>query len=245
MSLFSDLKILYHLALHPVRGSDHGERMENFYAGQADAYDEFRKRLLQGREELYRSIDVPTGGVWVDLGGGTGANMEFIADRIPQLRKAYVVDLSPSLLQVASARFSQLGWDHVEPIAADATQWQPPERQVDVVTFSYSLTMIPDWFGAIDNALRMLKPGGILAAVDFYVSRKYASFPGAARHGWFTRTFWPAWFAMDNVFLSGDHLPYLLSRTELLRLHEHRAKVPYIPLIRVPYYQFVGRKLSD
>jgi len=30
---------------------------------------------------------------------------------------------------------------------------------------------IPDWFLAIDNALRILKPGGIIAVVDFYVSR--------------------------------------------------------------------------
>ena len=31
---------------------------------------------------------------------------------------------------------------------------------VDVVTFSYALTMIPDWRAAIRNAFRMLKPGG-------------------------------------------------------------------------------------
>jgi len=49
MGFYSDLKILYHLALKPVRGKDHAARMESFYAGQADAYDDFRKRLLHGR----------------------------------------------------------------------------------------------------------------------------------------------------------------------------------------------------
>jgi len=28
----------------------------------------------------------------------------------------------------------------------------------------------------------------------------------------------------------------------VLHFEEHRAKVPYIPLTRVPYYLFVGRK---
>src|SRR5688500_18189686 len=77
MSLFSDLKILYHLALKPVRGKDHAARMENFYAGQAEAYDDFRKRLLKGRQELWNLIQPPAGGTWVDMGGGTGGNLEY------------------------------------------------------------------------------------------------------------------------------------------------------------------------
>jgi len=31
---------------------------------------------------------------------------------------------------------------------------------VDVVTFSYSLSMMPDWLAALDNAKRILRPGG-------------------------------------------------------------------------------------
>ncbi|QDV22171.1 class I SAM-dependent methyltransferase [Aureliella helgolandensis] len=241
MGLFQDMKILYHLALRPVRGKNHAERMESFYSGQAEAYDDFRKRLLHGREELFQAIEVPEGGVWVDLGGGTGANMEFIADRVPQLGQAYVVDLASSLLKVASSRFESHGWDHVSAVEADATKWQPPEGQADVVTFSYSLTMIPDWFSAIENALRMLKPGGQIGVVDFYATRKHAA-EGMQRHGWFTRTFWPVWFSTDNVFPSTDHLPFLRSHCETVLCNERRSKVPYIPLIRTPYYQYIGRK---
>ena len=98
MKLASDLRVLYHLVLKPVRGKDHAARMESFYAGQAEAYDGFRDRLLQGRRELFRSIDVPEDGVWVDLGGGTGSNQELLGPRIADARKVYIVDLSPSLL---------------------------------------------------------------------------------------------------------------------------------------------------
>jgi S-adenosylmethionine-diacylgycerolhomoserine-N-methlytransferase len=251
MGLASDLRILYHLAFKRVRGRDHAARMESFYAGQAQGYDDFRKRLLKGRQELWNAIPIPHGGTWVDMGGGTGANLEYFrglgtgnreqGGRLADLEKIYVVDLSRSLLQVARERIAASGWTNVEAIEADATTFRPPSGQADVVTFSYSLTMIPDWFAAIENALAMLKAGGIIGVVDFYVARKYAG-EGLTRHGWFTRTFWPAWFALDNVFPSPDHVPFLRRHFDVLHFAENRAKVPYIPFARVPYYLFVGRK---
>lgn len=170
MSLGNDLKILYHLVLRPVRGKTHSERMESFYAGQAEGYDDFRKRLLQGREDVYREVvDRSAGGIWVDMGGGTGSNLEFAGDGIRRFEKVYVVDLAESLLGIVKKRSEKNGWSNVEAVVGDATQWLPPEGSADVVTFSYSLTMIPDWFAAIDNALRMLKPGGLIGVIDFYV----------------------------------------------------------------------------
>lgn len=243
MSILSDLKILYHLTMKPVRGKDHAARMESFYAGQAGAYDDFRKRLLKGREELWQELDAPEGGVWVDMGGGTGSNLEYFGDSIHRLSKVYVVDLSPSLLEVARKRAEQRGWSNVEAIEADATTFQPPGGAADVVTFSYSLTMIPDWFAAIENARKMLKEGGRIGVVDFYVSRKYPA-DGLVRHGWFTRSFWPVWFAGDNVFPSSDHVPYLHRHFEPLHFTEARAKVPYLFFLRTPYYRFIGRKRS-
>jgi S-adenosylmethionine-diacylgycerolhomoserine-N-methlytransferase len=77
--------------------------------------------------------------------------------------------------------------------------------------------------------------------VDFYVSRKHTA-DGMARHGWMTRVFWPLWFGIDNVFLSPDHLPLLQHHFDTVTLREERSKVPYMPLGRVSYYTFVGRK---
>ncbi len=241
MGVFSDLKILYHFALKPVRGASHAARMESFYGGQAEGYDDFRKRLLKGREELYQSIDDQKDTVWVDMGGGTGSNLEYLGDRIEGLKKIYVVDLSPSLLKVADERMRHHGWENAEAVEADATRFKPSGPPVDVVTFSYSLTMIPDWFAAIENALEMLRPGGLIGVVDFYVSRKYPS-DGLKRHRWFTRSFWPVWFANDNVFPSADHVPFLHRHFEPVHFQESRCKIPYIPLLRMPYYTFVGRK---
>ena len=179
MSLLSDLRVLYHIVAKPVRGKDHAARLESFYSGQAEAYDDFRRRLLQGREAMYQSIPVPEGGVWVDLGGGTGANLEPIGAELHKARKVYLVDLCDSLLAVARKRCEARGWKNVEAVAADATTFRPADGPADVVTFSYSLTMIPDWFAAIDNALAMLRPGGTIGVTDFFVARKY---PAEGRH---------------------------------------------------------------
>jgi S-adenosylmethionine-diacylgycerolhomoserine-N-methlytransferase len=242
MSIANDLRVLYHLAVSPIQGATHAERLESFYGGQAGDYDAFRRRLLHGREDLCAKVQaVPEGGVWVDMGGGTGHNLEFFGERITLLDKVYVVDLAPSLLRVARDRVRAHGWDHVETVEADATRFTPTHGAADLVTFSYSLTMIPDWFAAVENAWRMLRPGGLLGVVDFHVSRKHPD-PGFARHGWATRTLWPAWFANDNVFLSPDHVPFLHRRFEPVHFEERRAPVPFLPGLRVPYYLFVGRK---
>lgn len=239
MAFWSDLRILYHLAIKPVRGADHAARMESFYAGQAARYDDFRKHLLHGRRELWEALPASEGGIWVDLGGGTAANLEFLGPQISRLRKVYVVELSSSLLTIARQRIERNGWDNVEAVEGDATTFRPPEGAADVVTCSYCLTMIPDWFAAMDNARTMLKPEGRFGAVDFYVARKHPT-AGLARHSWLTRTFWPAWFSRDNVFLSPDHIPFLHYHFKPLRFEEGLGGVPYLPLVRVPYYTFIG-----
>jgi S-adenosylmethionine-diacylgycerolhomoserine-N-methlytransferase len=241
MGVFSDIKILYHMLAKPVRGESHAERMESFYGGQAKNYDDFRRRLLKGREELWSSLSKPQDGVWVDMGGGTGANIENFGADIARLKKVYVVDLSTSLLTIARDRFYQRNWTNVTAVEADATKFRPSERTVDIVTFSYSLTMIPDWYSAIENAMAMLKPGGLIGVVDFYVARKFPV-EGMRKRGWLSRSLWPVWFAIDNVFPSPDHVPYLRSRFETVSLVEQTTRLPYVPFLRTPYYVFVGRK---
>ncbi|QDV46126.1 Ubiquinone/menaquinone biosynthesis C-methyltransferase UbiE [Stieleria neptunia] len=237
----SDLRVIWHLLAHPVRGKTHAERLESFYSGQASDYDSFRSRLLHGRDELIDGLDFPIGGVWADLGAGTGENILRAGDRCAGLRHIHVVDLSPSLLDVARDRLSDAGITNAQVALADVTRWDQADESADIVTFSYSLTMVPDWFEAIEQAYRILKPGGVIGVVDFYVSRKYAAH-GHRQHHWLRRSFWTHWFGADNVFLSPDHTAMLHRKFEVTRFSERLGKVPYLPLIRAPYYLFVGTK---
>lgn len=244
MNLLADLRTVYRLALAPARGPSHAGRLDAFYRDQAEHYDAFRERLLPGRGELFESVACDPGAVWLDVGGGTAANVERLAPRLPHLGRVLVLDLADSLLAVAARRRRRAAWRNVELLKADAAQLPLPDSSVDVVTFSYSLTMIPDWFAALDEAARVLRPGGRIGVVDFYVSRKHAR-PGHARHPWSTRTLWPTWFAADNVFLSPDHVPYLHRRWHVASFVEGRSRIPYLPWVRVPYYRFVGACGND
>lgn len=235
------VKALWHIAFNRVKGDSHQERLENFYKGQASWYDSYRKKLLHGRSEMFSSLPVNEGDTWVDFGAGTGENAEHLKDSLSKFQKVYQVDLCQPLLDEAAKRVKFHNWTNVTPVHHDATTYIPPEGQVDLVTFSYSLTMIPDWFAAIDHAYNLLKPGGTLGVVDFYVSRKYPS-EGMVKHSWSTRTFWSTFFAFDNVFLTGEHLPYLMKKFHIEKLHEGRGKVPFMPFFRSPHYWIIAKK---
>jgi S-adenosylmethionine-diacylgycerolhomoserine-N-methlytransferase len=233
----ADSSTLFHLVRGQPRRGSHAERLQAFYGPQAAFYDAFRERLLHGRRELIEQLDLPAGARVVDLGGGTGRSLLFFGDRLAGLARVELVDLCPALLQEARKRTAPMPNVHV--VHADATSYRP-EQPVDCVYFSYALTMIPAWRGAIDNALAMLRPGGLLAAVDFYVSESSPP-PGVLRHGVVTREFWTRWFAHDGVRLTPSHLRRLQELLPDHTVQERRGPVPYLPGLRAPYYLFVGR----
>lgn len=243
MSLFevlrSDVAVLARLARGMPRSTSQAQALSAFYGPQSAHYDRFRERLLQGRAELIGSLDPPPQARVVELGGGTGRNMEFFGTALSRIASIEIVDLCAPLLAQARERAQRI--PQLRAIEADATTYQPAQP-VDVVILSYALTMIPDWRGAISNAIAMLKPGGVLGAVDFYVSPAARDAADCAQHGALTRRFWPAWFAHDGVYLNAQHLPTLRRLLPDNEIFEARASVPYLPLGRVPYYRFIGRK---
>lgn len=241
MTALSQLKTLYHLTLSPIRGETHQERLDSFYSGQAEDYDEFRKRMLHGRDELFADLPADPGASWVDMGSGTGMNAERFGARLENFGQVTLADLSESLLKVADKRIADRGWANVRTKHADITRLDLPDDSVDLVTFTYSLTMVPDWFSALQEACRILKPGGTIGVADFYISRKFPA-EGLKRHSWFTRSLWPVWFSLDNVHPSADHVPYLMSRFEKVSIHEDYGKLPWVPIIKPPHYRFIGRK---
>ena len=237
-ALRDDFAVVRRLLRGMPRAESHAASLTAFYAPQAGAYDRFRERLLQGRAELIARLELPERARVVELGGGTGRNAEFFGERLSRIETLEIVDLCAPLLAAARERARRM--PALRVIEADATTYRPAEP-VDAVFFSYALTMIPDWRAAIENALAMLKPGGVLGVVDFYVSEAEPA-PGCARHGSITRWFWPAWFGHDGVRVSSEHLPALRALMPEHTVIEARAKVPYLPMGRVPYYVFVGRR---
>lgn len=162
--VWGDVRILLHLARGQPRRGGHAERLQRFYAPQAARYDAFRERLLHGRGTLMEWLAPGPGSRVVEMGGGTGRNLDFLGPRLRDLESFELVDLCPALL--AQARLRARDLSNVRVTEADVVTYRPAQP-VDLVYFSYSLTMIPDWRGALANALSLLRPGGTLGVVDF------------------------------------------------------------------------------
>ncbi|KAK5243688.1 hypothetical protein LTR16_007854, partial [Cryomyces antarcticus] len=176
--------------------------------------------------------------VWVDIGGGTGYNIEAMSAflSVPEFfQKIYLVDLSPSLCEIAKARFVRLGWENVTVLCQDARSFCLPNHQhdssdsgsffsigqsaydtedeveagsADLVTMSYSLSMIPEFYPVIDSISSLLSPNGIVGVADFYVqskidcqSRNYTGGMVDRHCTWLSRVFWRTWFEVDRVSL--------------------------------------------
>ncbi|RDW90779.1 class I SAM-dependent methyltransferase [Aspergillus mulundensis] len=270
--IFTYLKFIYasFLKPHDKGGSGQQDALESFYSTQATVYDATRKRLLRGREDMLGLVaaqlkykvenrELQKGkAVWVDIGGGTGYNIEAMAAfvSVPEFfSHVYLVDLSPSLLEVARKRFERLGWKNVTVVCQDARSFRLPEDNIDpiktvgagadVVTMSYSLSMIPDYYSVVDSIGHLVKPSGLLGVCDFYVqsivdvsSRNYIGGAFNRHVNWLGRAFWRAWFEADRVNLDAARRDYLEYRFGTVISASERNYL----LGGIPYYIFIGRQ---
>lgn len=151
--------------------------------------------------------------IWIDVGGGTGWNIETMSKLIDVpnfFSEVYLVDFSPSLCEVARKRFMRLGWNNVQVVCEDAKVFSPGKNKAGLITMSYSLSMLPNFHVCIDHLAILLDPKGIIAVVDFYVQsgvetsgRNYIGGSLQRHVNWIGRTFWRAWFDLDRVGLEG------------------------------------------
>mmetsp|Transcript_5717 Transcript_5717/g.9926 ORF Transcript_5717/g.9926 Transcript_5717/m.9926 type:complete len:352 (+) Transcript_5717:30-1085(+) len=243
--LKNDLTVLRHIWFSNAKGGDHAARLENFYGPQAEAYDKFRANFLWGRKPMLAACAARLRGrtniTWVDLGGGTGENVDMMAQYLPleNFKSIYIVDLCHSLCNVAKKKVQQKGWKNVNVVEADACMFAPPEETVTLVTFSYSLSMIPPFNAAVDRACSYLDVDGIMGVADFFVSSRY-DLP-MRQMQWLRRFFWRSIFDVDNIDIGPERRSFLEHRLERVWEVNSQGSIPYVPYLRAPYYVWVGR----
>ncbi|KAH7552752.1 hypothetical protein BM1_08703 [Bipolaris maydis] len=284
------LKFIYGCFLKPHTGDGSGSQqdaLESFYKAQAEVYDATRTRLLCGREDMLGLVAaqlkhraeaglISQRPVWVDIGGGTGYNVEQMNAFVPVtsfFRSVYVVDLSPSLCEMARKRFARLGWTNVKVICQDARAFRLHEHEpqayehkekvsqgqtvrdldenadaggAELVTMSYSLSMIPEFYPVIDSVGSLLSPNGVFGVVDFYVQDQVdfrgRNYIGGAidRHCmWLSRVFWREWFAIDRISLGPARRDYLEFKHGTILSMNARNNF-FNTGIKLPYYIWIG-----
>jgi S-adenosylmethionine-diacylgycerolhomoserine-N-methlytransferase len=150
---------------------DAGMRMDRMYRHQRHIYDLTRKFYLLGRDGLLDALPREAGTTICELGCGTGRNLIHLARRAPETR-LYGIDVSREMLVQAGKSLDRAGLTGRIRIAASGIAELDPQANFGVAAFdavylSYVLSMIPDWQDAVAASLRVLRPGGTLAIVDF------------------------------------------------------------------------------
>jgi S-adenosylmethionine-diacylgycerolhomoserine-N-methlytransferase len=140
--------------------------MDEVYRGQRHIYDFTRKYYLFGRDTLIAGLNAKPGMRVLEVACGTGRNLAKIGKAWPGVR-LFGLDISAEMLKSARAALGEearLG-------EGDACAFDPAsllgEPAFERIVLSYSLSMIPDWEGALDHAAGLLADGGALHIVDF------------------------------------------------------------------------------
>lgn len=207
------------------RSSDHAALMDKVYRGQRHIYDLTRKYYLFGRDQLIFELGCTPGMAVLELGCGTGRNLELIRKFWPDVH-CHGLDISSEMLKNARKRLGTGG--HLA--LADATDFDTSalfgRKRFDRVVLSYAVSMIPDWQAALSRAAAALAPGGSLHVVDF---GDCDGLPGPLRRLLY------GWLARFHVSPRRD-LPAVaerLAHAHGLRLQVQRGPFGYFQMVRL------------
>lgn len=140
-------------------------------------YDVTRRYYLLGRDRLLERVVTARNTATLEVGCGTARNLIKLARR-PIPGHLYGLDASHEMLETAATSIEKtgLGREGGERIVLrqglaeqlDAQRMFGRDEPFDTIFFSYCLSMIPTWPGAIDAAMANLRSGGHLLIVDFW-----------------------------------------------------------------------------
>lgn len=191
--------------------------MEGYYRLQADIYDITRPFFLFDRTKVFNELNLKSGQTILEVGCGTGCNLSHLVRKAGTSGKIYGLDCSDSMLRKAKEKIDKYGWKNVTLIKEYAEKYNLSEK-ADMIIFSYSLTMIPDWKAAIDNAIDNLKEDGKIVILDFYVWNKMKGF----------FDFWKSWLKVNHVNISDEHVNYLKEKAWEFKLTIFRNGYNYM-----------------
>lgn len=126
-----------------------------------------RREVYAHRREVVRALGIEPGDRVADLGAGTGAYLEVLAEAVGPKGKLYAVDIAPKLVEHLRQRARAAGLDQVEAVLATPESINLPPRSVDLVFTSdtYHHFEHPDATNASVKAA--LRPGGRYVVLDF------------------------------------------------------------------------------
>jgi SAM-dependent methyltransferase len=131
-----------------------------------------------GVDNPFTAGRIPVGGHVLDLGSGGGFDCFVAADLVGPTGKVIGVDMTPEMLDRSRREAAKLGLRNVEFRAGILEQLPVEDEWADVVIANGVLNLVADKVQVLREALRVLRPGGVIQFADIAIGR---SLPEAAR----------------------------------------------------------------
>jgi len=138
-------------------------RRYDFIAKWHDAAGTF---VTPHRRDAVRALNAQAGERILDLACGTGINFKRILTQLGPTGLLLGLDYSSGMLEQAHRRVRQGHWSNVVLFLGDAARLPFADCVFDRAICTYSLKVIPPYQQALDEVLRVLKPGGTFVVLD-------------------------------------------------------------------------------